>query len=104
MIIFTNKKPKRFNGNCLLLTATWIEGHLASYWSYNLYEIAKTEGYNDKEEPCWYWGIFSDGEEWGDYADITADKYSIIPVLKDKKQPHHLRTYKKMRIIDGTYG
>lgn len=29
-----------------------------------------------------YWGIFQDGQEWGDYADLKADLYQVIETIK----------------------
>lgn len=77
-IKWTKIKPKRFKEDCLLLTATF----LFSVWHYDLFEIKRTEG---DDEAGWYWGIFAHGEEWGDYADLAANKYCLFPALKNKK-------------------
>lgn len=76
-------KPE-FKQDCVLITATW-QGHPNSkYWSYSLFQIKKSEGYNDNDEPAWYWGIFcDDGEEWGDIEDLTAHLYLQFPILED---------------------
>jgi hypothetical protein len=75
-------KPKRWT-ECILITATWMNYGEPHYWDYSLFTIQKVDGYNDKDEPAWYWGIFKDGDEWGDIADLTADKYLILLPLKN---------------------
>lgn len=74
------KKPE-FKENCLLVTAIYLnKPH--NYWDYQMHEIKKTDGLNDKDEPAWYWGIYEvDGEEWGDIADFEADLYKVIALL-----------------------
>jgi len=81
-IKWTNSKPKRFKEDCLLLTADLVGG----FWNYTLFEIRKTDGYNDNDEPFKfeYWGVFDHDDEWGNYADLKANKYSIFPALKIK--------------------
>lgn len=72
---WSKKKPKA-DKECLLLVATFIGGR----WDYTLYQILKTE-FEDK----WYWGIFTaDGDEWGDYSDLTAERYCRMKLLKNK--------------------
>jgi hypothetical protein len=76
---WTTVKPKRFKEDCLLLTASWID-----YWDYTLFEIKRTFDYDDNDKQIWYWGIFKDCDEWGDYVDLKADRYRILPMLKIK--------------------
>lgn len=78
MMKWTKKKPK-LTEECLLITAHYFGGMTG--WNYHLYEIKKTD-FEDK----WYWGIFDDGDEWGDYADLKAELYYVLPILKSKKQ------------------
>ena len=75
------KKPK-FNKECLLITATWMNYHEPHYWDYKLFEIKQADGETEAGEPGWYWGIFLDGDEWGDIDDLTADKYAVLPLIK----------------------
>lgn len=65
---WTKTKPK-LKGECLILTASkW-----GAETSFTLFEISKVE-FEDK----WYWGIFQDGDEWGDYEDLKADLYLVM--------------------------
>lgn len=65
---WTKTKPK-LKGECLILTATvWNEET-----DFTLFEISKVTF-----EYTWYWGIFKDGDEWGDYEDLIADLYLVI--------------------------
>jgi len=73
------EKPE-FTEDCLLLTATNWRGE---DWSYCVFEITKTDCYDGSG---WYWGIFNDGEEWGDIADLKADKYKILPSINKKEK------------------
>lgn len=70
---WTTEKPHLFFNECLLATAVKIR----DYYLYMLYEIKKI--YSDDG---WYWGILDaeDGVEWGDYDDLKADMYMIIPL------------------------
>lgn len=78
-------KPK-FKEDCVLITANWFKWD-GGYWDYTLFEIKRTEGYNDNDEPTWYWGIYErGGDEWGDLADLKADKYLLLPLLKNNKK------------------
>lgn len=76
IIQWIKKKPK-FNKNskeCLLLTAV----KFSDKWEYRLYEMKKIN-----YEENWYWGILTeDGDEWGDYADLKAKLYCILPLLR----------------------
>jgi hypothetical protein len=37
---------------------------------------------NKAGEQCWYWGIFTaEGDEWGNYSDLVAEKYCVIEPL-----------------------
>lgn len=67
-------KPE-FTEECILITASKVRGK----WHYNFWLIEKL----DDMEENWYWGILCpDGEEWGDLADLEAEKYLVIPMLK----------------------
>lgn len=75
------KEKPDLSKECLLMTATWIDGPYSKYWDYKLWNILKVE--------CpegWYFGLHDqDYEEWGDYQeDLTADLYCILPLLKNK--------------------
>ncbi len=73
-------KPE-WTEDCVLITATWWKDH----WEYKLWEVRKMnpEFSNDG----WYWGLCeSDGEEWGDIADLTADLYRILKPLEGKNE------------------
>ena len=73
MINWTKEKPE-FKDECLLMTATKIRDK----WEYNLWLIEK-----QVTDEGWYWGwLTSDGEEYGDIADLKADLYATIPKLK----------------------
>lgn len=78
---WVTKKPK-FNKECLLIVATWIAG----YWEYDIFTVEKVDGYNEEDEPCYYWGLIcKEGDEWGDINDLVADKYLVLPLLKKQK-------------------
>lgn len=68
-------KPE-FKEDCILITATWIGGRI-NHWLYMQFEINKTDS-----DEGWYWGIFQEGDEWGDIADLKADLYLSIPTLQ----------------------
>ncbi len=73
---WTTKKPK-FTEECLLIVATEIQEN----WDFAIFQILKTDF-----EDMWYWGVFDgDGCEWGDIEDLQADKYLVMPLLKNKK-------------------
>lgn len=75
MAKWTKEKPV-FKKDCILIVATeWL-----TEFEYTLYEIKKTES-----DEGWYWGIFQDGDEWGDIADLKADLYMTMPLLKKIK-------------------
>ena len=74
---WSKRKPKP-SKECLLLVATFIVGR----WDYTLFQIMKTD-FEDK----WYWGLFTaDGDEWGDYSDLTADRYCVMKPLGGSKK------------------
>lgn len=67
---WTTEKPD-FKEECVLVTATKVAG----YWEYTSCIIEKV--YTDGS---WYMGwLTGDGVEYGDLADLTADKYLILP-------------------------
>lgn len=65
---WVDKKPKA-DKEFVLITASWFIDH----WEYTTFTVEKTTF-----EDNWYWGIFQDGDEWGDYDDLKADKYLIL--------------------------
>lgn len=68
------EKPKP-SSEFILIAASAVNGG----YDYTLFQILKTE-YEGK----WYYGIFTaDGDEWGDYADLTADLYMTLPMAKN---------------------
>lgn len=71
---WTTIKPD-FKEECLLLTASCFLGQ----WEYNLWELMKVE-----VDEGWYMGIYKDGEDWGDLADLKADLYFTMPLLTPK--------------------
>lgn len=73
---WTDEKPNIFKEDCVLLTAT--EGKPGN-WELDSFFMCYMLGVNDKEEDAWYWAICDiDGEEWGDYADLSASFYQIV--------------------------
>jgi hypothetical protein len=67
------EKPK-IDKECIVITAhKWN-----NRWTYTLYTVEKVDG-----EGGWYWGLIAeDGAEWGDIADLAAEKYLILEPLK----------------------
>ncbi len=64
-----SNKPD-FKEECVLVTASFIRGH----WEYTTYIIEKI---NTPEG--WYMGwLTGEGEEYGDLADLQADRYLIL--------------------------
>lgn len=78
------EKPE-FTEECTFVTATKYEVlDEDPYWDYSVWQIKKIDGYNDKDEPAWYYGLLNgDGEEWGDLDDLTVDLYYIIDEPKN---------------------
>jgi hypothetical protein len=75
---WTKEKPS-FKKDCILITATYFQN---TGWEYTLYEIKKSEGFNEEGMGAYYWGIFcEDGEEWGDIADLSANLYLKLAAL-----------------------
>ncbi len=68
-MIWTTKKPE-FKEDCLLFTANKIRGE----WEYHSWLIHNYNGYM-----AW---CELDGEEYDDIADLTAEMYLTIPLLK----------------------
>lgn len=67
---WTTDRPD-FEEECVLVTAVQSNG----FWEYNVWQIEKVSGPDG-----WYMGwLTGDGEEYGDLADLTADKYLILP-------------------------
>ncbi len=73
---WTTKKPQ-FKEECLMIVASKI----LNKWEYFLFQVLKVDF-----EDGWYWGLFYGSEEaYGDIADLKADKYLVMPLLKNKK-------------------
>jgi hypothetical protein len=69
---WTKKKP-RLDQECLLLAATLFSGR----WDYTLFQVVRIDCGDN-----WYWGICTeDGEEWGAYSDLKADRYCKMKTL-----------------------
>ena len=72
---WTSEKPL-FDDECLLITACKIRG----FWEYTAYIIQKVTDDNG----YWYLGwLTGEGDEYGDLVDLRADKYLILPLLKN---------------------
>ena len=79
---WTKVKPKNWK-ECLLITGTWMNCTHPGYWDYKFFTIKKEIGEDNEGNAGWYWAIFKDDEEWGDLADLKADKYAIVSPLKN---------------------
>ncbi len=76
-----------FTEECVLIVANYFGRDDRQYenrqYEYTLYEIKKLDGETEEGEYAWYWGVLcSDGEEWGDLNDLTANLYMTLPLLK----------------------
>lgn len=72
---WTNKKPV-FKAEGDFVTASWWKDH----WEYKAWSMIKIEGEDDDGNEGYYLGLCDqDGNEWGDYDDLTADLYFILP-------------------------
>jgi hypothetical protein len=60
-----------FKEECILVTAALVSGH----WEFDAWII---EWANHGDGPYLAW-LTGDGEEYGDLADLAADKYLILP-------------------------
>lgn len=66
---WTTVKPE-FNKECLLICACYLPGG----WEYITWWIKKLIS-----DDVWYWGLCNtEGEEYGDIADLKADRYLVI--------------------------
>lgn len=77
---WTTQKPKyeELKGDTLLLTASYSER--SKEWYFDAFLVERDEGEDENGEEYWYWGLFTlDGDEWGNYDDISAQMYMIIP-------------------------
>ena len=65
-----------FTTDCILLTAVFINKE----WEYQSFLKKWALGENEKGEKAWYISVcdLKDGEEWGDIADLQADRYKIV--------------------------
>lgn len=67
--MWQNTKPE-FNKECLLLTACFLPGG----WEFQTWWIKKLIS-----DDGWYWGwCNTEGDEYGDIADLTAELYQVI--------------------------
>ena len=73
-----DEKPA-FTDEVVFVTAIFMKGH----WHYTLWEMLWVDG-----EGGGYLGLHcDDGDEWGDYEDLRADKYLILtPPQKPEKK------------------
>ena len=67
---WTTTKPD-FKEECVLVTAQMVQGH----WEYDAWIIEKI----NSDGGSYMGWLTGDGEEYGDLADLTADKYLILP-------------------------
>jgi hypothetical protein len=73
-----DEKPV-FNFECLVIAANEFRGG----WHYMAFRIEKVDS-----EEGWYWGwLDGDGEEYGDLSDFDAEKYFLMPLLKQAPNP-----------------
>ena len=79
---WTKKKPK-LNKECILIVAQWMHYHKPFHWEYTLYTVERVDGYDDNDNPIYYFGLLcANRDEWGDIDDLKADKYCVLPLLK----------------------
>lgn len=72
-----DKKPE-FTEECIMITAIKHNDK----WDYSSWQIIQVEGYGE-DGPGWYYALCEmDGEEWGDMADLRADLYLTMSLLK----------------------
>lgn len=86
------KERPEFNEECTLVTATKYNRNDEDLkYDYSVWQIKKLDGYNDKGNPAWYFGLLNgEGEEYGSLEDLEhADFYLIIPVPEEipSKEP-----------------
>jgi hypothetical protein len=75
-----SEKPE-FKDECIVIAASLFRNE----WSYTLFQVKKVDG-----DDGWYLGwLTGDGDEYGDLADLHADKYLILPLLQ---QPPAIET------------
>lgn len=76
--VWLDDKPE-ITEDCIMVTA----GKYANTdWNYSMFTIELTAGEDENGEPSWYFGIFDDGDEWGDLSDLHANKYLLLPMIK----------------------
>lgn len=71
-IKWSKQKPKA-DKEFLLLTANYLGGH----YDFKVFTIEFVQ-----YEGNWYYGIFDDGDEWGDYNDLKCDLYCQFELIK----------------------
>lgn len=70
---WTTIKPPA-NQERLFISANWIGR--AKQYDYKTWRITKCDAGDE-----WYWGLCDgDGEEWGEWDDLTADFYYEVPI------------------------
>ncbi len=67
-----SEKPE-FKEECLLITAVKFRDE----WEYEVYIIKMIES----DEGCYMGWLTGDGDEYGDLADLTSEKYFTTPLL-----------------------
>lgn len=70
---WTTKKPD-FKDECLVICASRIRKH----WEYSIFTIEWVES----EDGRYLGWLTGDGDEYGDLADMQAQKYLVLPLLK----------------------
>lgn len=68
---WTKDKPKPDN-EYAFVSAVWWQGH----WEYKLWQFVLVDNFNGS----YYALCDNEGEEWGDYDDLTADIFYVIPL------------------------
>jgi hypothetical protein len=73
---WTDKKPQADHEFLVIAATYWnvVDVKIEPYWEYTFWEVRKIEDY--------YSLLNADGEEWGAYDDLAADKYLVIEPLK----------------------
>lgn len=73
--MWTMEKPS-FDEECIVVTAVKIKHH----WEYSIWQIKRIH----TDEGSYMGWLDGDGNEYGGLADIYADKYLILPNLKEQ--------------------
>lgn len=76
---WVTKKPS-LNKECLLITA--INYGKEQGWAYHVWTVEKQDC-----DGKWYYALLENGEdEWGDIDDLCADKYAVLPLIKNQSK------------------